>query len=169
MSLQCALRRWALGILVILSMTCQFAESAEAEFDFDVRSPSVLAIRRSLAERFILLKEHFQAGAIGLTDDGLVALREATGLVPEARASLKKLVDDDNQDRSTMYREIARANGRPDWESQFQRVFAKRWISHAPAGWYVRESGGQWVRKSESAVNGAPPAAGQATAPPPGN
>ncbi|MBL0124753.1 MAG: YdbL family protein [Betaproteobacteria bacterium] len=158
-------------LLVVLCLVSVSAMGAETvgDTDFDVQSPSVMAIRKSLAERHAILKEHFQAGVIGLTHDGLIAMREAAGLAPDMRATLERLVAEDNKDRGTLYREIARANGRPDWESQFQNVFAERWIRRAPSGWYYRDSGGRWIKKLPSAANDGVPENTASVAPYPGN
>lgn len=139
--------RWLQIMLAGLCLASATAMSAEADADFDVHSPSVMAIRKSIVDRYAILKVHFHEGVIGLTHDGMIALREPGKLAKEMRAGLERLVIDDNKDRGTMYREIARANGRPDWESKFQSVFAERWISRAPVGWYYRDSRGNWLKK----------------------
>ncbi len=139
--------RLAMAVFAVTLMTGRLVHAESPDSEFNVSSATVLVIKKSLAERHIWLAEHFQAGAIGLTDDGLVALREAGNLAKDVRARLESLVADDNKDRSTLYREIARANGRPDWENNWRSVFAQRWISRAPSGWYFRESGGRWVKK----------------------
>jgi uncharacterized protein YdbL (DUF1318 family) len=135
---------------MVISMQAS-AQMAPAEtsggFELRIDSPSVSAIRRSLADRFHRLGEHFESGVIGLTRDGMVALRNAASTPAEARIDIERLVADENKDRATLIREIARANGRPDWEENLRGVFARRWIQRAPAGWFVQESGGTWVRK----------------------
>lgn len=140
-------RRWRL-LLTGLWLIAAGAFGAEAEFQFNVQSPSVMSIRKSIADRYLILKEHFQAGAIGFTHDGLIALREPGSIPQDVRARVELLVVEENKDRSTLYREIARANGRPDWESQFRAVFAARWIHRAPVGWYYREADGRWLQKN---------------------
>jgi uncharacterized protein YdbL (DUF1318 family) len=160
--------RAVLAALWLVSASAMSAE-AEGDADFDVQSPSVMAIRKSLADRHAMLKEHFQAGVIGLTHDGLIAMREAAGLAQDMRGTLERLVAEDNKDRGTLYREIARANGRPDWESNFQNVFAERWISRAPMGWYYRDSGGRWNKKLSNTTNGGTPEIATSVAPFPGN
>jgi uncharacterized protein YdbL (DUF1318 family) len=123
------------------------AWGAPADFEFNVQSASVMSIRKSLAERHLILKEHFQSGAIGFSHDGLIAVREPGSLTQDTRHRVELLVVEDNRDRDTLYREIARANGRPDWELQFKAVFAARWIDRAPVGWYHREADGRWLKK----------------------
>jgi uncharacterized protein YdbL (DUF1318 family) len=56
-------------------------------------------------------------------------------------------VADENADRSNLYREIANANGHPEWEADIRKTFAERWIERAAAGWYVQDAKGQWVQK----------------------
>ena len=123
------------------------AATAQPANEINISSPSVTTIKKSLADRFDLLRAHFETGAIGFTHDGMIALRDAKLLATESRAAVDALIGDDNQDRATLYREIARVNGRPDWEANLRKTFAERWIHRAPPGWFYRESGGKWIRK----------------------
>jgi len=152
-------------LLAGLWLVCASALGAEGEVTFDVSSPAVKAIRKSLVDRHVILREFFDTGAIGFTHEGLIAVRDTGPLARDRRAMIDALVAEDNKDRSTLYREIARANGRPDWESPMQNAFAERWISRAPVGWYYRDSGGQWVRKRSHATGDD--AAAKASGPPP--
>jgi uncharacterized protein YdbL (DUF1318 family) len=63
------------------------------------------------------------------------------------RNKLRKLVADDNADRNSLYREIASANGHPEWESDIRSTFAERWIANARAGWYYKSKAGAWTKK----------------------
>ena len=146
------------SLFAAVCLTSASAMSTTPDGDFDVQSPSVLTIRKSLVDRHAVLKEHFEAGAIGISYDGLIALREPARLPPVIRARLESLVVEDNKDRGTLFREIARANGRPDWESQFQAVFAARWIRRAPVGWYYRDDSGNWIRQLVRNANDEAPA-----------
>ncbi len=55
-------------------------------------------------------------------------------------------VADDNRDRKAVYREVAVANGHPEWEAQIRDVFARQWIESARPGWWY-QSGGAWKQK----------------------
>ncbi len=123
-----------------------------APFEFQIESPSITAIRKSLADRFAVLGSYIESGVVGLTSDGNVALRDAEGLQADMRKLVEGLVADENKDRLTLFREIARANGRPDWEENLRYTFAQRWIHRAPPGWYYRESNGRWIRKPAPAA-----------------
>ena len=78
--------------------------------------------------------------------DGRIALRDANVVPLAQRQAVQGLVAQENGDRDALYREIARANGHPEWEADIRSTFAQRWIGRAQSGWYV-QSGGQWSRK----------------------
>ena len=114
--------------------------------NLDISSSSIRKIEASMRTRHADLLPHYNSGAIGLTDNGLVAVRDAKAIALSARKSVNRLVADDNRDRKALYREIAAANGHPEWEAQIQQTFARRWIDLAQAGWYY-QSGGGWKAK----------------------
>jgi uncharacterized protein len=120
---------------------------AQGEANLDVDSPSIAIIKKSLAARFVNIKPLLASGAIGLTRDGQIAIANADSIHPTEKRQVEILVEEDNKDRITLYREIARANGRADWEGELKRTFGERWINRAPPGWMVQDAKGGWVRK----------------------
>ena len=117
-----------------------------AAADLEVNTPGVNAIKQSMQARHAQLAAHYAGGAVGLTADGLVALRDA-GAVPLAqRQAVNALVSAENNDRNALYAEIANANGHPEWQAEIRGTFAQRWIQRAQAGWWV-QSGGAWKQK----------------------
>ncbi len=138
--------------LLIAALILLSAPPAFAQPDLDVNTPSISVIKKSLSQRFAALKPHLDTGAVGLTTDGLIATHDmslalGTTLTVAMRAAVEKLVADENQDRASLYREIARANGHPDWESDLKTTFGERFINRAQSGWYYRDSAGKWNRK----------------------
>jgi uncharacterized protein YdbL (DUF1318 family) len=121
--------------------------SAQAQQpDIDISSPEVQRHKASLQARFPDLKPLLDSGAVGLTGDGGVVMRDA-GAVPLAqRNAATKLVAGENDDRAALYRAIAVANGQPQWEGQIRAVFAQRWVAKADAGWWYQEASG-WKQK----------------------
>jgi uncharacterized protein YdbL (DUF1318 family) len=94
----------------------------------------------------------FAAGKIGLTNKGLVEIRDETGLNLQAKAALRKLVKEDNADRMKLYEEVAKAlNIEASQIERIQKIFAENWIKAAKAGWWVQEEDGDWVRKKATA------------------
>jgi uncharacterized protein YdbL (DUF1318 family) len=63
------------------------------------------------------------------------------------RRSLESVVADENRDRKAVYREIAVANGHPEWEQDIQQTFASQWVRNARPGWYYQTSDGSWKQK----------------------
>jgi len=120
---------------------------ANAQADIDISSPAIRALTSSMKGRAGELEAFFSSGAIGLTSDGLVEIRDANTVALADRNKLRKLVADDNADRNSLYREIASANGHPEWEADIRGTFAERWIANARAGWYYKSKAGAWTQK----------------------
>ena len=114
--------------------------------NLDISSPAIGKLEASMRARHAELLPYYNSGAIGLTDDGLVAVRDARAVPLSERNRVNQLVADDNRDRQALYREIATANGHPEWEAQIQQTFARRWIDRAQSGWYYQTNGG-WQAK----------------------
>lgn len=120
------------------------AEAQQA--DINVSTPAIERLKQSLSSRFPRLQPYFDSGAVGLTDDGLVAVRDLDTVPLNERNRVQQLVQQENQDRKALYREIAKANGHPEWENDIRDVFAQRWIGNARSGWWYQR-GGSWRRK----------------------
>lgn len=131
--------------LVLLSavLTSNFVVAAA---DLEVNTPAVSAIKNSMQSRHGQLAAYYASGAIGLTKDGLIAVRDANAVPLAQRGVLTGLVKDENADRNNLYKEIAVANGHPEWQAEIQGTFAGRWIDKAQGGWWVQDAGG-WVKK----------------------
>ena len=97
--------------------------------------------------RFPKLQPFYQSGGVGMTNNGLIKVRDLKAIPLRDRKTVTTLVADENKDRDALYREIARANGHPEWEADIRKTFAKRWIANAPAGWWYQDAGGKWKQK----------------------
>ena len=117
---------------------------AQSAPDISLKTP---AIQARMESRFdASLRAGFDSGALGFTADGMVAVRDASKLELKDRVAVNAAVADDNRDRKALYREIAVANGHPEWEAQIRKVFARQWVASAKAGWWY-QSGGVWKQK----------------------
>jgi uncharacterized protein YdbL (DUF1318 family) len=136
----------ASGGLALLSF---FISSAHAQtVDVTIRTPAIQAIQDRMAARFQAeLEPHFASGALGFGRDGLLVLRDAAAVPLKTRAALNQAVADDNRDRGAVYREIAVANGHPEWEGQIRETFAAQWIASARSGWWYQAADGAWKQK----------------------
>jgi uncharacterized protein len=124
------------------------AAQAQDAANVDISSPEIRAIQSSMTARFGQLRKFFDSGALGLTQDGLVQIRDAASLSLPDRGLLNRLVAEDNKDRESLYTEIAKANGHPEWAGDLRKTFARRWVERgAQTGWYYQNASGAWVQK----------------------
>ncbi|QID17400.1 YdbL family protein [Nitrogeniibacter mangrovi] len=122
------------------------ASLALAQGNLEINTPTIAALKSSMQARHAQLAPFYASGAIGLAANGTLAVRDAKAAPLSQRAKLNALVSAENADRMKLYKEIAQANGHPEWAAQVQKTFAQRWIDKAPGGWYVQR-GGEWTQK----------------------
>lgn len=122
------------------------SEAHAQNVDFNATSPQIEQIKARMAGRFGELRPFLDKGAIGLTADGLIAVRDAGAAEMRDRARMNQLVSAENKDRKALYQAIADANNQPSWAAQIQKTFAERWITQANKGWWY-QSGGGWKQK----------------------
>ncbi|GIX24987.1 MAG: lipoprotein [Caldimonas sp.] len=121
---------------------------AQERADITIRTPAIQAIQQRMAERFqSTLAPLFDSGALGFGNDGLVVLRDPAKVPLAQRTAATQAVADENRDRRAVYREIAVANGKPEWEEQIRQTFAREWVAQARPGWWYQDSAGNWKQK----------------------
>ena len=114
---------------------------------FDADTPAVRKLQAAMKQRHAQLKPFYQSGAIGFTQDALVAVRDLKAVPLKQRGQVNNLLKAENSDRNQLYKEIARANGHPEWEKDVRATFAKTWIDNAVTGWWYQNGGGAWLQK----------------------
>ena len=120
---------------------------AQGAPDINIKTPAIQAIQARMESRFdAKLRAGFDAGALGFSGDGLIVVRDASKLDLKDRVAINQAVADDNRDRNAVYREIAVANGHPEWEPKIRQIWAAQWIASAHGGWWY-QSGGAWKQK----------------------
>src|SRR4030042_2154919 len=72
---------------------------AYAQEETTVSNPAIRALKESIGDPLPPTRPSFAAGKIGLTNKGLVELRDEAGLNLQPQAALRKLVKEDNADR----------------------------------------------------------------------
>jgi hypothetical protein len=132
------------NLLALLALLVAFNVHAAA--DLEVNTPGVNAIKNSMQIRHGQLSAYYASGAVGLTMDGMIAVRDAGSVPLAARQTVTALVAAENQDRSALYAEIANANGHPEWQAEIRTTFAQRWVQRAQRGWWVLSNDG-WSQK----------------------
>lgn len=134
-------------ILTLFFLAIPGSGPAFAQADIEINAPAITALKNSMQARHNQLAPHYASGAVGLTRDGQVVLRDANAVPLAQRQSVNSLVSAENQDRASLYREIALANKRPEWENDIRSTFAGRWIDKAQSGWWVQNTQGGWAKK----------------------
>jgi len=124
-----------------------FISPAHAKADISVNTPAIRQLQASMEKRHKKLAPYYKSGAVGMTRDGEISLRDQKQVPMKDRNAVKGLVSKENRDRSALYKEIARANGHPEWEAEIRSTFATRWVSNAPGGWWYQNKQGAWKQK----------------------
>jgi uncharacterized protein YdbL (DUF1318 family) len=130
----------------VLDFLVPSASAQQAEIE--INTPQINAIKARMADRQRQsLSALFDAGAIGFTADGLVTIRDRAAVPLNERRSIESVVADENRDRKAVYREIAVANGHPEWEQEIQQTFSREWVQMARPGWFYQDASGAWQQK----------------------
>jgi uncharacterized protein YdbL (DUF1318 family) len=124
-----------------------FAGIAWAQGNLEINTPAIAALKGAMQQRHAQLAPFYASGAVGVARDGTIQVRDANAVPLAQRQQVSGLVSAENNDRAALYREIARANGHPEWEADVRNTFAQRWTDKAQSGWYVQNASGQWARK----------------------
>jgi uncharacterized protein YdbL (DUF1318 family) len=140
-------RNYFSKIVILLTLLVTGWGYSWAAADLEVNTPAIVALKSSMQKRHQQLSQHYSSGAVGLTRDGLISLRDANVIPLAQRQTVNSLVSAENQDRKSLYHEVALANNHPEWEEEIRGTFASRWIQKAQAGWWIQDSTGAWVKK----------------------
>lgn len=130
--------------LVVIGPT----EAHAAAVDVNVSTPAIRGLKDAMAARFPQLQPLYGKGAVGETNNGLVAARDTGALSLKEKADVNRLVADENRDRTALYAEIIKANN-IDMGTlpEVQRIFANSWRGKSSPGWWIQQDNGQWAKK----------------------
>jgi len=134
-------------ILPLFLLLVWIPEFCIAQANLEINTPAIASVKQSMQNRHAQLDEYYNSGAVGLTQDGTIQLRDANAVPLAKRQQVNTLVAAENRDRNTLYLEIARANNHPEWEAKIRSTFGQRWISRAKSGWWYQTGNGAWKRK----------------------
>ena len=118
-----------------------------AQPNIEVSSPAINQLKSAMQARYSQLVPFYNSGAVGLSANGLIVLRDPKAVSLKDRNTVTQLVAAENRDRNALYDEIAKVNGHPEWAPQIRSIFDKRWVANAPAGWWFQNADGNWVKK----------------------
>lgn len=96
--------------------------------------------------RYSKVEELLNEGSIGENNQGLLEIRQKSGILPDKE--LKDLILEENDDRMFIYRSILEQNNLPkDALKDIQAAFAKERQDRSGQGVWVQLPNGEWVRK----------------------
>ena len=131
----------------LLAMLDWLISPAHAAADISVNTPAIRQLEAAMEKRHRQLAKYYTDGAVGMTQNGLITIRDQKLIALQDRNTVKSLVASENRDRNALYKEIADANKHPEWESEIRDIFARRWIDNAPSGWWYQSGKGGWKQK----------------------
>ena len=138
----------AFAVVMLGAVLEWLVNPAQAQaMDIDITSPGIQRLKASMTARHQQLEPYYSSGAVGMTRNGEIAVRDLNAVSLRERAQVSQLVAAENQDRSALYNEIARANQHPEWADDIRKTFARRWVDNAPTGWWYQNEAGAWVQK----------------------
>lgn len=134
-------------LLACLALPASAAEPAKPTINLDIGTPPVAITKHSIAQRSSRLVRFYEAGEIGLGNDGLIYLRDGVQLSLAKRQIAEKLIDLENTERKTLVFAIADGNGRRDAQPEVWELMRGRWHEQWKSGWWLRGADGKWSRK----------------------
>jgi len=117
--------------LDVMSSFLVGTSQAFAQMNIDVSTPAIRGIKESIKGRFPQLKPFYDRGAIGENNSGLLEAKDTSILNLQERSQINRLIDQENRDRSALYREIAAANKLgSDSVPQIMKIVANKKRAH---------------------------------------
>lgn len=135
-------------LLACLSLPVISAEPAKPPpINLDIGTPSVIVVKHSLAQRTSRLVRFYEAGEIGLGQDGFIYLRDSVKMSLAKRQIAEKLIDVENLERKALIQALADSNHRRDAEPEIWELMRARWYQQWKSGWWLRDAEGKWSKK----------------------
>ena len=132
----------------IVHSSFSFIPAAYAQEEQRVSTPKIRALKQSLKDKEPLLKPFFDQGNIGESNDGYIQVRSEDMLSLKDKADLRRLTKDVNNDRESLYAEVANSlNIEESQIPRIQKIFAKSWIENSRPGWWIQTDDGEWIKK----------------------
>lgn len=118
-----------------------------AEINLEIGTPPVMVARHALTQRSSRLVRFYEAGIIGLGNDGMVKMRDESHLTLVQRQIAEKLIDQENPDRNSLIYALAEAHGGKLAQPAVRAAQVKRWKDQFHSGWWVEDANGSWSKK----------------------
>jgi hypothetical protein len=93
-----------------------------------VSNPTIRALKERMRSRFPKMKPYLQKGMLNEGDDGYVKSGNMGGIGLKEKRDIKALMDAENRDRESLYREVAKAMKIESSQiNRIAEIFAKEW------------------------------------------
>jgi hypothetical protein len=121
-------------------------QPAHAAPNWNISTPAIRKIQDRMKDRHEKkLKRGYNKGAIGFTNNALIDWHDQSKVSQKHLPTIDRWIAEENQDRLALYKEIAVANGHPEWKDKVRAIFAKAWIERAIKwGWWYQDENGRW-------------------------
>jgi uncharacterized protein YdbL (DUF1318 family) len=118
------------------------------DININVTTPAIRQLVAERKTRFPHLMPLFDKGALGESNRGFVEVRDLDKLSLQEQGRVKTLVQQENSDRTQLYRALAEANNiAPDRVSDIATIFAAVHRQEAKTGWWIQQANGTWENK----------------------
>lgn len=118
--------------------------SVDASRKIRTRTPEVQALVDARRARYAELSAAMAKGCVGERADGTVERRPGK----RCPSGVDPLLADENRDRTELFRTVVEQNHMPAGDlTRVQAGFARRNRERAPAGTWLQDEAGRWVRK----------------------
>lgn len=137
-----------LTLVLVACLTLLGGVVSAEPINLEIGTPPVIIIRHSMTQRQSRLERFYRIGVIGLGNDGMLQVRDSSGLKLAQRQIAEKLVDHENNDRESLITAIAEAHeGKQARRDEVRAVLLKRWQSEFKSGWWIQDAQGHWFQK----------------------
>ncbi|MDP6110911.1 MAG: DUF1318 domain-containing protein [Planctomycetota bacterium] len=121
---------------------------AEANVNLNITTPGIRKMIESRKARYPQLKPHLDKGIVGEGNKGLLVVRSLSGLGGRDKVMVKRLVSAENNDRTALVKEFARANGiNPKKLSDIVGPFTEAIRAKVDKGHWYQDDAGGWKQK----------------------
>lgn len=109
---------------------------------------AIRGLKKTITANHRKLMPYYNAGNVGITNDGYLKIISKDGLDIKQTAALRRLVSQDNDIRDQLYIEVASSMNIPGSElGKVKAIFAQEWQDGAPSGWFIQSQNGKWSKK----------------------
>lgn len=138
--------KYMLILLAFLAIPATAAPTS-SEINLDIGTPPVMVAKHTLAQRSSRLIRFYEAGVIGLGNDGMIKIHDGSRLTLTQRQIAEKLIDQENPERNSLIYAIAEAHGGKEAQPAVRAAQIKRWKDQFHSGWWMEDAQGNWYKK----------------------